>query len=204
MNETYQPGTLAPLIPTAPRKRKPKMAIWIGLGIIVLLLCCVAGVVVAFFERNQIPAFAQFFSTSTPAPTNTPLATHTPVPTHTPIYTATNTPIPPTSTPKSFFLTGTAFEASLQDTCNTDVQITAVEGTSFSVTGTISFRNGGLVVWCYNARHTWLGTLTYAGYTFASDPKDPLQFMVDQTRGYVYVGGKGTVTSPDGKVVSLP
>jgi hypothetical protein len=84
------------------------------------------------------------------------------------------------------------------------VQITGVEGTSFTVKGQITMRNDTWYVWCYDAKHTWIGTLTYSGYTFASDPNDPLQFRVDHNGGYVYIGGKGTVTKPDGSVVSLP
>jgi hypothetical protein len=45
--------------------------------------------------------------------------------------------------------------------------------------------------------------LTYAGYTFASDAKDPLQFQVDETKGYVYIHGSGTVTQPDQSVIAL-
>ncbi|MFZ2098056.1 MAG: hypothetical protein WAV05_15595, partial [Anaerolineales bacterium] len=80
----------------------------------------------------------------------------------------------------------------------------AVDGTSFSVGGTISMRDGRFTLWCYGAKHTWIGTLSYAGYTFASDGNDPLQFVVTKNQGYVYVGGKGTVKSPDGTVVTLP
>jgi len=63
--------------------------------------------------------------------------------------------------------------------------------------------NGGWAVFCYGAKHTWIGTLTYAGYTFASDANDPLKFIVDENKGYVYVGGKGSVTSPDGSIINL-
>jgi len=36
----------------------------------------------------------------------------------------------------------------------------------------------------------------------ASD--DPLQFKVDRDKGYYYIGGKGTVTTPKGKIIKLP
>jgi len=198
MNETYQPGTLAPLVPGTPRIRKPKKGLWIGLGIGLVLLCCAAAALVVFVERSRLPAVAQLFATSTPRPTRTPL------PTSTPLATPTQTPLPPTPTPKFFALTDQAFEASYKDTCETDIQITEVDGTSLTVSGDISMRNSTWVIWCYGAKHTWIGTLTYAGFTFASDASDPLQFIIDQNRGYVYLAGKGSVTSPDGAVVSLP
>ena len=84
------------------------------------------------------------------------------------------------------------------------MQITGVSGTGLTVSGTIPFINGQIVVFCYGAKHTWIGTLTYSGYTFTSDATDPLQFTVVKDQGYVYVGGTGTVTSPDGSVVTLP
>jgi hypothetical protein len=58
------------------------------------------------------------------------------------------------------------------------------------------------VYWCRGAKHTWIGRLTYEGYTFDSDDADPLQFMVTE-KGYIYVKGKGMVTMPDGKAVKL-
>jgi hypothetical protein len=192
MNANYQPGTLAPLVPEPPRARKPKAGLWIGLGIGVLLLCCAAAATVIFIERNRLPAVANLFPTRTPLPTSTPLAT------------PTETPIPPTPTPKILVLTDKAFDADLKDTCVTDVRITAVQGTSFTVKGTLTMRNDQIYVWCYAAKHTWIGTLTYAGYTFASDAVDPLQFVVEEGSRYRYVSGKGTVTKPDGEAVSLP
>ena len=52
------------------------------------------------------------------------------------------------------------------------------------------------------ARHTWIGTLTYVGYTFASDANERRLFIVPQN-GYEYVKGTGTVTAPDGTVTTL-
>jgi hypothetical protein len=198
MKEPYQPGTLAPLVPETSSARKSKKGLWIGLVIGLVLICCAATAIVTFIERDRLPAVASILATRTPLPTSTPL------PTNTPLATPTKTPIPPTPTPKTFILTDSAFEASLKDTCNTDVRITEVNGTSLSVSGTISMRNGKFVIWCYGAKHTWVGTLTYADYTFASDAADPLQFIIDKNRGYVYLSGKGSVTAPDGTVTDLP
>ena len=58
--------------------------------------------------------------------------------------------------------------------------------------------------WCHDLRHVWIGEATYAGYTFKSSPDDPLQFVVDRDKGYYYEQGTGTVTTPDGEVVTLP
>jgi hypothetical protein len=198
MNETYPPGTLAPLVPGSPGARKPKTGLWIGLGIGLVVVCCAAAALVLFFERERLPAVAGLLATHTPRPTATPTATRTPLASPTP------TQLPPTPTPKFFALTDSAFEANYKDTCETDVTITAVQGTSFTVKGKISMRNSQWVLWCYGAKHTWIGTLTYAGFTFTSDAADPLQFVIDQKRGYVYLGGKGSVTAPDGTVTKLP
>jgi len=211
MKETYQPGSLAPLIPenSVPARRKTGLLIAVGLGVIVL--GCVALVVLLLAFRSQIPAVANLFATSTPTltltPTETPTATitQTPTPTQTPVASPTDTPMPATATPRFFALTSQAFSADYKGDCNSEVQITGVQGNTFSFRGTvISIRNGQMVIWCYGAKHTWIGTLIYSGYTFASDANDPLQFEVDQNRGYVYIGGSGTVTSPDGSVETLP
>lgn len=142
-------------------------------------------------------------STQTP-PTATftllpPTATFTPVP-----PTATFTPVLPTATPVPFSITDQSFEASYRAECETDCDIVSVEGDSFRARGSISMREGRFTLWCYGANHTWIGELTYAGYTFASDENDPLQFRVDRDKGYVYVEGKGTITFPDGSSVTLP
>ena len=109
-----------------------------------------------------------------------------------------------TPTPKAFAIQDKKFEGYQQE-CGTDVNITAIDGDSFAVSGgTLAYINGSWVVFCWGARHTWIGTLTYAGYTFSSDEKDPLQFMFDRDRGYVYVGGTGSVTLPDKTIVMFP
>jgi hypothetical protein len=64
MNETYQPGTLAPLVPNSPLPGKSKKGLWIGLGIGVLLLLCVASLAVVFIERNRIPALANLINSN--------------------------------------------------------------------------------------------------------------------------------------------
>jgi len=128
-------------------------------------------------------------------------------PTHTP--TATPTSVPPTATPKPepLVIEGEAFEADVQGTCSTDVAITEVVGDALRIqvlSGSISIREGGLTIWCYGAKHTWIGTLTYGGYTFESDEDDPLQFILDRNKGYSYLAGKGRVIQPDGRSVELP
>jgi hypothetical protein len=132
----------------------------------------------------------------TPTETATATAAFTVTPSRTPLPTAT-------ATPKSFIITDSAFVPSYKEHCTSDVSITAVNGQKFTIKGTIAFTQAGLTWWCYDARHTWIGTLTYAGFTFASDADDPLQFTITP-KGYLYVKGKGTVTMPDGSVVTLP
>jgi len=60
------------------------------------------------------------------------------------------------------------------------------------------------VLWSHGSTHTWIGKSKVFGYIFDSDPDNPLQFRVDKQKGYVYVQGRGTITTPDGKVVRLP
>jgi len=57
--------------------------------------------------------------------------------------------------------------------------------------------------WCLNLVHRWLDTMDVEGYSFDSDPGDPLEFTVMEA-GYTYASGSGTVTTPDGDVVTLP
>jgi hypothetical protein len=140
---------------------------------------------------------------ATPTPTST--ATPPPVPTDTPTASAMPTAtLEPTPTPQSYAIQDAKFE-DYKKTCNTDVNINSVNGDSLGITvnTTLTMINGGWAIFCWGAKHTWIGTLTYAGYTFASDAKDPLQFQVDENKGYVYVHGSGTVTQPDKTVVAL-
>lgn len=53
------------------------------------------------------------------------------------------------------------------------------------------------------AEHILLGTITLKGFTFESDPSFPLHFKLVQNKGYVYLCGRGTVTTPQGKNLSL-
>lgn len=145
-------------------------------------------------------------ATAWPAPTIVPpTATATSVPpSPTPLPpTATFTPIPPTPTPEPFAIRTADFEASYKGDCETDAEITNTGGKGFEASGTFSIRDGRFVLWCWGAKHTWLGTLTYAGYTFVSGKTAPLQFTVTADRGYLHTGGKGTVTLPNGSTVTL-
>lgn len=53
------------------------------------------------------------------------------------------------------------------------------------------------------AEHVLLGTVSFGGVTFESDPAFPLHFKIVQDVGYVYLCGRGTVTTPDGERYSL-
>ena len=148
-------------------------------------------------------------ATSTPSPKATSaiaLATATVGVTLAPTPSPSPTPAPtPTPTPRPLVINDPAFVPDVPNSCDGDIQIKGVNGTTLSVGGTkLPMINSKFVVFCYGAKHTWIGTLTYAGYTFASDATDPLQFEVVQDQGYVYTAGTGTVTSPDGSVVTLP
>lgn len=88
--------------------------------------------------------------------------------------------------------------------CRTDVSISEVTADGFQVNGpTISMHKDRFVIWCPGARHTWVGSLTYEGYSFTSDAADPLVFTLDSEGAYVYAGGRGTITEPGGKKVDL-
>jgi len=160
-------------------------------------------------QQAALPQATTAAPTATPVPaTPTPTATPTPVPV---TATATDTPTPaPTRTPRPAPLVfkGEAFEADAQTACsNTDVAITEVVGDALRIevlSGSISIREGGLTIWCYGAKHTWIGNLTYGGYTFISDEESPLQFILDRSKGYTFLSGKGTVVQPDGTSVELP
>lgn len=102
----------------------------------------------------------------------------------------------------SFIIKDDAFQATYQENCKVDVQIQA-SGNSFRVSGQGEFHNGEMVWLCYGAKHTWIGLVTYSGFSFSSDSNAPLQFKLDK-KGYVYLSGTGTITFPDGTVVNLP
>jgi len=96
------------------------------------------------------------------------------------------------------------FGAKYEEPCETDIQIISVKGNSFRGRGELSIKNGKTIFWCYGAKHTWIGKLTYAYYTFDSDKNNPLQFVIDKDKGYLYVKGQGTITFPNGKIRKLP
>jgi len=97
-----------------------------------------------------------------------------------------------------------AFVAANCQTNITDVKIGRVVGTSLTITGgSMGVVNGKDAFWCSGAKHTWLGRLIYAGYTFDSDAARPLQFM-PTAGGYLYLTGQGTVTYPNGTKVTFP
>ena len=163
-----------------------------GLGLIGLVVVIIVGAVLLSSAGGPHATFV-----SSAIALATPTAGATPTPTPTPAPT-------PTPSPQPFVINDPTFVPAVSDSCDGDVQITGVSGTGLVVSGDIPMINSQFVVFCYGAKSTWIGTLTYAGYTFASDASDPLQFTVVQGQGYVYTGGTGTVTSPDGSVVTLP
>lgn len=57
--------------------------------------------------------------------------------------------------------------------------------------------------WCLDLVHRWLEPMDIEGYTFESEPGDPLEFTV-MDAGYTHTGGRGTVTTPDGDRITLP
>jgi hypothetical protein len=140
-------------------------------------------------------------------PTVIPTITITPSPTHTqiPTNTPTATSVPATATPMPYIIPAGIFLLDTTSSCGTETSITAIDGNGAATKGgTISMRNGAWVLWCPGAKHTWIGTLIYNGYTLASDENTPLQFMVNDNLEYQYIGGKGIVTQPDGKIIVLP
>ena len=55
----------------------------------------------------------------------------------------------------------------------------------------------------HGVEHVIQGKLTLVGHTFESDDAYPLTFKLVKERGYVYLCGRGTVTTPDGKIHRL-
>lgn len=58
-------------------------------------------------------------------------------------------------------------------------------------------------VWSEGAVHEFDEPITLAGYAFAPDAGKALAFRVNLAKGYVFVGGEGQVTPPEGKTVKL-
>jgi hypothetical protein len=149
-------------------------------------------------QQTQLQATVLALQTF-PATPSAPFTELPPTPTPEPA-TPTHSP-----TPWSFVIQDPVF-LEYEQSCQTDVEITGVNGETLSlkVNSTLSIIDGKLAVFCFGAKHTWIGELTYKGYTFASSASDPLQFQVVQGRGYVYSRGAGVVTFPDGMQVRLP
>lgn len=75
------------------------------------------------------------------------------------------------------------------------------------VSGTIGLSTDGRpALWGHGSKHMYIGEVKDIGegYSFKSAEDDPLQFKVDKDKGYTYVKGKGTVTTPNGRVINLP
>ncbi len=53
------------------------------------------------------------------------------------------------------------------------------------------------------AEHILLGTVSFGGVTFDSDPSFPLHFKLIQDVGYVHLCGRGTITTREGRKYSL-
>lgn len=157
------------------------------------VLCLAALACNALSTPNpEIPLQPTSAVPSVPAPSKTPIE-----PTQTPAPTAV-----PTSEP--LVLTDPIFEADIQETCETDVPILDYADGVFSIGGgSVAFMNGQLAVWCYGAKHQWIGTIEYEGYIFASDENDPMQFEIVKDEGYRFVGGVGSLTYPDDTQVEL-
>jgi alpha-tubulin suppressor-like RCC1 family protein len=103
----------------------------------------------------------------------------------------------------SYVLKDLKADESFEGTCKSDLTFSSVNG-SIQITGLMVINQSGEIVpWCNGATHTWMGNVTYNGYVFNSDENSPLQFRVEKD-SYVYTDGSGTITLPDGSVVSLP
>jgi hypothetical protein len=87
-----------------------------------------------------------------------------------------------------------------KEECNTNIKLRMEDG-KYMADGMHSVKGGN---YCHKARHTLIGEVIIFNYLFKSDKDDPLQFVVDKEKGYVYVNGKGTITKPDGKIIKLP
>ena len=112
--------------------------------------------------------------------------------------------IPTVYSKDPFVIKDKNFEATCKQVFDADIEIVEVTESGFRVKGSVPICNGSFTAWCYGIKHTWIGKLTYAGYTFDSNEKRPLQFTVDKDKGYLYVKGKGTVKTPNGEIVKLP
>lgn len=92
---------------------------------------------------------------------------------------------------------GTVLELFQDDPSKEDIRVLVKQGL-------LPIRNGQPVVFCNGAKHILKNKIRMKNYIFESDTKDPLQFLVDKEKGYIYLSGKGTITMPEGKVMKLP
>jgi hypothetical protein len=94
------------------------------------------------------------------------------------------------------------------DPCVTDAEIMASSSQGYQIRGVVHFSSGQSHLWCNGAKHTWIGRHENiqmgAIAVIDSDRTTPLQFKIEKEKGYIYQKGKGRVTMPDGKVITLP
>lgn len=163
-----------------------KKNVFLMAGILLLSLLLLPGL-------SGCRAVSSLIATPTPTATSTPTATPSPTPTPTPKFFAIQS--------KDFDQGENCFEPTVleisQEAGRSDLSIKVVSGS-------LTIKKNRSVVFCYEAKHVWIGTAVYEGYTFISDKDNPLQFQVTRDRGYVYLHGKGTVKMPNGTVVDLP
>jgi hypothetical protein len=171
-------------------KSSAKVGIVLILILSFLSISCGVG---SFLGSEEQPAEVQ---------STKPIKMPKPSNTSTPLATATLEEIPISSS-TGYTIPAGEFSLDSQESCATDVSISDINDKMFTTSGTLSMRNNEFVLWCPGARHTWLGSLSYEGYTFASDDADPLIFTIDNLGNYTYVSGKGQVMHGN-EVVNLP
>jgi hypothetical protein len=90
--------------------------------------------------------------------------------------------------------------------CEAVGTVELLPGAQMRTVGEIEYRfssGGSPTMWCEGLLHRWIGASEFEGYTFDSSEDAPLEFEVT-AEGYVYKGGTGTVTTPEGKTITLP
>ncbi|NJD66395.1 MAG: sel1 repeat family protein [Chloroflexi bacterium] len=73
--------------------------------------------------------------------------------------------------------------------------------------GQMEMAGGSYCIWPHGAVHQWVGSndaVQGVIRSIRSDGTMPLRFRVHRDSGYVYVSGKGTLTTTSGEVVELP
>jgi hypothetical protein len=106
----------------------------------------------------------------------------------------------PLNAKDQFFINEGAFIPKYKEECSTNTKL-SMEGGKYKGDGMVDVKGG---LYCHKAKHTLIGEVSIFNYLFKSDNDNPLQFVVDKDKGYVYVKGKGTITKPDGKIINLP